>query len=390
MSAPGPHPPEARALPARPAAPPEGPAPERPAPEGPAPEGPAPPRREVLREVALVFVLSLAGCLAFIGLGQVVPFVRQNLHAFVALVFLLLPSWALGRRGEGLEDRGLNGQGLGRALLVAALFALVTFPPYLLGHHVYQTEVFRRPLSFSWSNYSAFPEECQGAPGTRGPSLGAKDAAPAALSLWCDRDALQLRWRGELTLAVRGPVSPGPLPSGVHSTPSEGGLTLRGVDGSAFLRVPPGASVQLAAHRAGVALEPRAIEVGPRGQRAGESPVEAGRGLWWLLELLLAQLIAVALPEEVFYRGYLQGRLAQAFPRRRRILGAQVSVPAVFWTSVLFALGHFLLDLNPQRLAVFFPSLLFGWLRSFTPTLAGSIAYHALCNVLVRALIVHY
>lgn len=345
-----------------------------------------------MREVGLVFVLSLAGCLGFIGLAQLIPFVRQNLHAFVALVFLMLPSWALGRRGQGLEDYGLSTLGLRRALGVAALVAVVTFPPYSLGHHFYQTELLHRPPSFAWSNYSAFPEECQGAPGTRGSVAVSEDTPAAVLTVWCDRDHVQLRWRGDLSIDVQGSIDvPGAvLGQGQQATPTERGLSLRGRDGVASVRVAPGGVAKLAPHRAGVALSPRAIEIGPRGHRAREVPVEAGRGLWWLLELLLAQLIAVALPEEVFYRGYIQGRLSQAFTGRRRILGAQVSVAAIFWTSVLFALGHFLLDLNPQRLAVFFPSLLFGWMRSFTPTLGGSIAYHALCNVLVRVLIVHY
>jgi membrane protease YdiL (CAAX protease family) len=343
-----------------------------------------PQARPVLREVALVFVLSLLCCLAFIGLGQLVPFVRENLHAFVAVVFLLLPAWALGRRGEALEDYGLNGQGLGRALAVAGLLVLVTFPPYLVGHHYWQSWFLKSDLHFAWSNYSAFPDECQAPPRFEAP-----------VSIWCETDEIRVQWKGEMTVEARGTgLTAGPPSAAVRvataTLPAAGALlSFEGRDGLAAIRVPPGAEAALTLRRDRTALRPEEIELGSD-RRPSEQPVRLGRGWWWLLELLLAQIIAVALPEEVLYRGYVQGRLSVAFPRRRRILGADVSVPAVLWTSVLFALGHFLLDLNPLRLAVFFPSLAFGWIREHTRTLAGCIAFHALCNVLVRLLVVHY
>jgi hypothetical protein len=337
-----------------------------------------------LREVGLVFALSLAGCLAFIGLGRVIPFVAANLHAFVAVLFLVLPSWALGRHGLALEDYGLNTIGLGRALLLAGACALVTFPAYVLGHHYYQAIFFHRPADFAWSNYSAFPEECQGPAPSR-----------SALSLTCARGEILVRWQGPLTVEARGAgIGLGAQSDGVRTEVTQPGgpgarLRLEGEGGFASIRVPPGGEASISALRSGQPIPAAQIEIGAS-RLAEEQPVRLGRGWWWLVELLLAQLIAVALPEEVFYRGYVQGRLNIVFPRRRRLLGVEVSVPAIFWTSVLFALGHFLLDLNPMRLAVFFPSLLFGWIREHTKTLGGSIVYHALCNVLVRVIIVHY
>lgn len=100
---------------------------------------------------------------------------------------------------------------------------------------------------------------------------------------------------------------------------------------------------------------------------------------------VLGQVGLIALPEEVFYRGYLQTRLDDAWPGRVRILGAAVG-PSVVVTSAVFALGHFLTMHNPERLAVFFPSLLFGWLRARTGGVGASIAFHACCNLLSAAL----
>jgi membrane protease YdiL (CAAX protease family) len=104
----------------------------------------------------------------------------------------------------------------------------------------------------------------------------------------------------------------------------------------------------------------------------------------------LAQLVVVGLPEEFFYRGYLQTRLREAFPRTMRVLGTDVSPLALVATSALFALGHFLVDLDPSRLAVFFPSLLFGWIRERRGTIGSSAVFHAMCNVLVDVLRIGY
>ena len=50
-------------------------------------------------------------------------------------------------------------------------------------------------------------------------------------------------------------------------------------------------------------------------------------------------------------------------------------------TSALFALGHVLVDFNVQRSAVFFPALVFGWMRARTGSVAAGAAFHALCNL---------
>jgi membrane protease YdiL (CAAX protease family) len=40
----------------------------------------------------------------------------------------------------------------------------------------------------------------------------------------------------------------------------------------------------------------------------------------------------------------------------------------------------------PTRLAVFFPALLFGWLRARTGGIGASLTFHMLCNVYSQAL----
>jgi membrane protease YdiL (CAAX protease family) len=98
-----------------------------------------------------------------------------------------------------------------------------------------------------------------------------------------------------------------------------------------------------------------------------------------------SQVLIVALPEEAFYRGYLQTRLDDAWPGRVSSLGARVG-PALVATSAIFAAGHFATIHDPARLAVFFPSLIFGWLRARTGGVGASIAFHAMCNLFSESL----
>lgn len=105
----------------------------------------------------------------------------------------------------------------------------------------------------------------------------------------------------------------------------------------------------------------------------------------WLSNEIFGQLVIIALPEEAFYRGYLQSRLDDALPWRVRILGADVG-PALLIASVVFALGHFATIREPTRLAVFFPSLVFGWLRARTGGIGAGVAFHASCNIFSEVL----
>ena len=103
------------------------------------------------------------------------------------------------------------------------------------------------------------------------------------------------------------------------------------------------------------------------------------------LAAVAAQVIAVAIPEELFFRGWLLGRLEEALPPRRRFLGGGVD-RALFLSALLFALGHVLVDGNPRRLAVFFPGLLFGWARSATGSILAGTILHAASNLYIEAL----
>ena len=92
---------------------------------------------------------------------------------------------------------------------------------------------------------------------------------------------------------------------------------------------------------------------------------------------ILVQLLLVALPEEVFFRGYLQDKLGN-------------NIKGVIIVSLLFAIGHFItlciggthnLSVCSQAILTFFPSLVMGYLYLVTGTLWASIIFHFLANI---------
>jgi uncharacterized protein len=99
-----------------------------------------------------------------------------------------------------------------------------------------------------------------------------------------------------------------------------------------------------------------------------------------LIGVALAQFLVVAIPEEFFFRGFLQTELDSASARKVRILGADVGFgwPAV---AIIFAVAHIITMPIPFRFMVFFPALLFGWVRARTGSLLYAAIMHAIFNI---------
>lgn len=106
------------------------------------------------------------------------------------------------------------------------------------------------------------------------------------------------------------------------------------------------------------------------------------------LRWVITELLVVALPEELFYRGYVQTRLRDAWPEGKVLWGARLG-RAFFLTAALFAVGH-LAVFQFWRLAVFFPALLFGWMREKTGTIVGSTLMHAWSNLLQLVIVASF
>ena len=111
------------------------------------------------------------------------------------------------------------------------------------------------------------------------------------------------------------------------------------------------------------------------------------RGTWpddlWML--IGYHLFFVAIPEEFFYRGYIQTRLREVFRPRWTILGARLGWE---WplTAVIFAIGHSIVHPEWWHFAIFFPALVFGWMRQRTGGVLAGALFHAWANVQVTTL----
>jgi membrane protease YdiL (CAAX protease family) len=104
-----------------------------------------------------------------------------------------------------------------------------------------------------------------------------------------------------------------------------------------------------------------------------------------LAGVILDQTLIVALPEEFFFRGYLQTQFDKSFGRPYRFLRADVGLGLPI-AAAIFALCHVPFG-GPARMIVFFPGLFYGWLRARTDTIIVPTLYHAASNVLMKVMI---
>lgn len=108
-----------------------------------------------------------------------------------------------------------------------------------------------------------------------------------------------------------------------------------------------------------------------------------------LLVTLAKNVFLVALPEEMFYRGFLEHRLERWMPTRLRVLLIPIS-RTVLLASALFALGHFLGEYNPARLGPFFPAFVFSALTRRSGSIMGAVVYHGASNAFSALLLAGY
>ena len=97
------------------------------------------------------------------------------------------------------------------------------------------------------------------------------------------------------------------------------------------------------------------------------------------------QLLIIGLSEEIFFRGYLQTQFDRVWGRPYRFLGTTwgVGLPLA---AALFAVCH-MWSGGPARLIVFFPGVLYGWLRTRTDTILVPAVYHGVSNLLMQVML---
>ena len=101
-----------------------------------------------------------------------------------------------------------------------------------------------------------------------------------------------------------------------------------------------------------------------------------------LANVIMFQLLLIALPEEFFFRGYFQSTIDRVFTARRRFLGVEVGWGFLI-TAAVFAVAHTIVAYEWWHFSIFFPALLFGYLRLRTGSITAPVLFHVASNVIM-------
>jgi membrane protease YdiL (CAAX protease family) len=328
-------------------------------------------------ELCAVVAGAFGALAVFSYLPLVLPVLGDYAAALIAAAFIYLPAWALWRQNRRFDEIGVRWSGWGSVGLLVLVMVLV-FPLFAGGFFAYHRVLYGRTPCLSSDRLADWPEELTRESGELRGELSLRATSGGSL---------YLESRGRVPRGVVVEWEPRSSPAWLIRS-GDGGRKLLAVEPGELtlgpgdrLRIHPRSGEAAVTVAAAQGLD--SVEL-PGGGRAA-LPYTARRGFGWLLTMLFVQVILIALPEELFFRGYVQTRLQALIPRRWMVLGGDVG-PAVVLTSVVFALSHLVAIPSGHRLAVFFPSLLFGWLRDRTGSVVGPIVLHALSNVLMQVL----
>ena len=98
------------------------------------------------------------------------------------------------------------------------------------------------------------------------------------------------------------------------------------------------------------------------------------------LSYTTTQLLLVAFPEEFFFRGYMQGNLNRILPPQNKFMGVPFGWAQIL-TAIFFAFSHSIIHVQWWHVFIFFPALVFSWLKEKTGTIWAAVLFHATCNV---------
>lgn len=332
-------------------------------------------------------------CLITVGLGLAqawAGWLSGYVLFLVALSFIYLPTEWLSRRGEDLHDFGIGNGRLGPAAKQTLIVALCILPLYIMGFQWWNGS---KHTQFSARSTLRWTEELRESPFTKTLRIG-------EVQMYTQLDRISWRWRLKPTekqinftwiIPSQNKVKWIGRSRGVHISSSKDETKKTSIfkikgSGSGFLSVLTDASsFELDAKVDRKTLSSHRFKTGAL-RYTQDLPLQANRSIWWLFYLALVQFFLVALPEEIFYRGYLQTRFDRLIGRDRTVFGIDFNWESTVLCSALFALAHLMTIPHPARLAVFFPSLLFGWMRRAYGTTLAPALFHALCNVVAQVL----
>lgn len=361
------------------------------------------PSRDIFREAFGTYAIAFTAVLVFAVVSIWVGLVAEFLYALVALVFFIVPQKVMDRRELEPESYGMTLTHPARNIGIGLLASVVTFPLFLGGYWIWETQIRERELDFDSAHYRQWSVELQGEPEEWGQD-------EHGVWVWAEDDVMKVGLRNddmannEVIVAGEHPWKPDVR--GLNARPVDDARTtwafaLTSSRGRGVVTIDGLESVDIEVSPVVEGRMQWPLFVGPKAELGDGVRLSEGRSYWWLLLWMATQVILIALPEEYFYRGYLQTRLGEAFDARRsergddgprlEFLGINAEVVVA---SFLFGIGHLLIPVGgvllANRFAVFFPSLLFGALRRKTGSITAPVVYHAACNMMVLIAAVHF
>jgi hypothetical protein len=337
------------------------------------------PEKTRLIEVFLLFLGAFLSLLASNILGNVGGFVGEN-AGILGIGYLLLAPILVGFKLRSHDKNAVALVGDTKKLVISILVViLLVFPIYALLYHGWLRLWDWKPTALPSFFLADFDEDLRGRPkdltglalwieGQRLFIVNHNDRPSQVELNGCSGNAylVKMTENGELK-ALRVIESDATISI---SLPTQQGISCD-LSGSHYFL----ASTTASKHGFFVGASSRA-----RGQKvAGE------RSLRWMLNFLIVQVFGVAFPEEFFFRGYVQTRLRPLFRKRWQLFKTDIGYEVVI-ASILFALVHLAGGFSLARLAVFFPGLLFGFLRESTDGILAPTIVHAMSNCVLRLL----
>ncbi len=94
----------------------------------------------------------------------------------------------------------------------------------------------------------------------------------------------------------------------------------------------------------------------------------------------------ISLPEEYFFRGYLQTELNRLLGKKYWLFGVNFGFGLIL-SAILFGFVHFLFEAGWPGFLTMFAALLFGWLREQTGGILAPTLFHGFGNVIYVTLV---
>lgn len=106
-------------------------------------------------------------------------------------------------------------------------------------------------------------------------------------------------------------------------------------------------------------------------------------------DIIIFHFFGVSLPEEFFFRGFLLPLFDRDMPKKYLAFGVNWGT-GLLLSSFFFSAGHLIFSHRLEKLAVFFPGLLFGLLREKHNSLLLPVLFHAISNIIVEIVESHF